>query len=1312
MKQRPSLPVLFTQVDTQRGRLGRILGTGVLAALLLASAARAEVITSTDETFGVGALTLDTATQLEWLDLTLTQNKTVAEVQAGFGGYLAAGFRIATTAEAQQLFANAGVTTINVNGATNVAVDTPAQVSVANSLLSLLGTTASFSGGSMTGGFAMNPDGASVSQNTIEVFTGSGYCIGFGVATPCTRAISQGPASVNQRLSYAGVMLVKSPGIAVTIDPGAFTGLWDMDLANYGSGVRTFNLAPGTHRIRPGTGGSIRFVVNADGTVVPLDSRYTVSMTGGLRRLTFKTRALRIDPGEYLGIWRVSRVRDELSGWAILSGPSTLQLVPNDHPEGLVYVISAGISSSSFQVGLRGDGSLSITNAQAAYSDAGTLRLANAKISVDDSGVSPTPWSIREVASTSGDRVVVHVPGLQYLMQANGVGQFYTVDHPCSVAPSSLVHGGSTFELGCAPETAPGFRGIGSLSSDTVSSKAYGVSSDGSVVVGLSGSSLGGQAFRWTATEGMTGLGILPGAFQTEARASSPNGAVIVGTVFSGSTRQAFRWDSGSGMVGLGQLPGGTLSEGSGVSSDGSVVVGFANGSPVFGGQDGFRWTSGTGMVPFELGGAAFGISPDGSIAVGGSHFSSAHAWLWRAATGLRDLGDLPGGSPQGLARALSANGSVVVGHAGSAAGEEAFVWTESGGMIGLGDLDGGSFFSRGHGVSGDGAVVVGLGKSVSGDEAILWTAHDGLRSLKLALENEQRLALSGCTLAACGTWQLTSANGISADGRTIVGEGRNPRGEVEGWIATLGTGGDADGDGFADGDDNCPDIANPDQADLDADGQGDACDADRDGDGVLDASDNCAEIANADQADNDVDELGDVCDPDDDNDGVTDDGDNCPFTANADQVNQDSDLEGDACDTDRDGDGLANAADNCPEVPNADQADLDSDLAGDVCDLDDDGDGVADDSDNCALTANTDQLDLDRDGIGDACDADEDGDGVEDGADNCEVVANPDQADANGDGQGDACDVDDDGDGHDDAQDNCPLVANPDQANFDGDIHGDACDVDDDNDGVSDGEDNCPLLANSDQGDADGDLSGDACDADDDNDGVSDASDNCPLVANPSQANVDGDALGDACDGDLDGDAVPNASDNCELYPNSDQQDLDADGIGDPCDVDLDGDAVPNGQDNCPVLENPGQADLEGDGLGDVCDADDDGDGVPDAADNCPVLENPGQADFDADGSGDACDTDDDSDGVSDSGDLCPATPLGTAVEPQTGCSLTQLVPCSGPRGSSEPWRNHGQYQSAIARTTQSLMSLGLITPAERDVLISGAASSNCGTR
>jgi Ca2+-binding RTX toxin-like protein len=71
----------------------------------------------------------------------------------------------------------------------------------------------------------------------------------------------------------------------------------------------------------------------------------------------------------------------------------------------------------------------------------------------------------------------------------------------------------------------------------------------------------------------------------------------------------------------------------------------------------------------------------------------------------------------------------------------------------------------------------------------------------------------------------------------------------------------DADSDGIPDGEDNCPQTANPDQEDADLNGIGDACEPpDGDGDGVSDVSDNCPATFNPDQADANGDGLGDAC--------------------------------------------------------------------------------------------------------------------------------------------------------------------------------------------------------------------------------------------------------------------------------------------------------------------------------------------------------------------------------------------------------------------------------------------------------------------
>jgi len=72
------------------------------------------------------------------------------------------------------------------------------------------------------------------------------------------------------------------------------------------------------------------------------------------------------------------------------------------------------------------------------------------------------------------------------------------------------------------------------------------------------------------------------------------------------------------------------------------------------------------------------------------------------------------------------------------------------------------------------------------------------------------------------------------------------------------------DGDTIDDAVDNCPEVANEDQADTDDDGVGNACndEDDTDGDEYANLLDNCPDNANPGQEDTDGDGIGDACDP------------------------------------------------------------------------------------------------------------------------------------------------------------------------------------------------------------------------------------------------------------------------------------------------------------------------------------------------------------------------------------------------------------------------------------------------------------------
>jgi len=93
----------------------------------------------------------------------------------------------------------------------------------------------------------------------------------------------------------------------------------------------------------------------------------------------------------------------------------------------------------------------------------------------------------------------------------------------------------------------------------------------------------------------------------------------------------------------------------------------------------------------------------------------------------------------------------------------------------------------------------------------------------------------------------------------------------------------DMDGDGILNEVDNCPLVPNPDQADCDHDGMGDACDGDDDGDTIPDSLDLCNCTAPAGTHDEDGDTLVDECD-------------NCREVSNVGQLDGDDDQIGDSC--------------------------------------------------------------------------------------------------------------------------------------------------------------------------------------------------------------------------------------------------------------------------------------------------------------------------------------------------------------------------------------------------------------------------------
>ncbi|MFO0973260.1 MAG: PEP-CTERM sorting domain-containing protein [Phycisphaerae bacterium] len=349
------------------------------------------------------------------------------------------------------------------------------------------------------------------------------------------------------------------------------------------------------------------------------------------------------------------------------------------------------------------------------------------------------------------------------------------------------------------------FRGIGALPGSRNGSIAYAISDDGSAVTGISDQSdLGGPstvAFLWQA-DTMISLGDLPGGSTvSEAGGVSANGSAAAGMSASSNGTEAFRWEAGV-MVGLGDVPGGDVySHAFRISGDGTTVVGLSRSAN---GDAAFRWQAGAmrNLADDFPGGLAAGwatdASFDGSVVVGYLATTSGPPRPMRWENNVATLIDIAPADVWGQATAVSPDGQSIAGtitHQLSPLVREAFFWRD-GTLTLLGDLPGGATRSSAADVSGDGSIVVGTGRTSLGDEAFIWTAARGLRRVRDLLEQDYGLNLAG--------WQLTAANGISADGLTIAGSGVNPLGQPEAWLAHIGCAlaGDMNNDARCDGGD------------------------------------------------------------------------------------------------------------------------------------------------------------------------------------------------------------------------------------------------------------------------------------------------------------------------------------------------------------------------------------------------------------------------------------------------------------------------------------------------------------------------------
>lgn len=350
----------------------------------------------------------------------------------------------------------------------------------------------------------------------------------------------------------------------------------------------------------------------------------------------------------------------------------------------------------------------------------------------------------------------------------------------------------ATVAWGSTASGAPMFIGLGDLGADigdplAGTSAAAGVSGNGDVVVGYArNADAKNEAFRWTLSGGMVGLGEQPGASYSSywgfAYGASGDGTEIAGYAYPGVNQQiSFRWTSTDGLTAL-AVPSGTVGSVSfGISNDGMTIVGESYMSGV---QQPTKWVDGT---PLLLGvnidqGTAHAVSGDGSIVVGDSWKSGSpipgQVTRWVGSDEIR-MG------VEGTAYGISADGSTIVGTALLGSYFEAFSWSNDT-FTRLGGLDANAVnpWSRATDASADGSIIVGITNvRMGGSEdnaAFIWDATNGMRLLKDVLVDDWGLDLTGWGTLAQGNLS------ISDDGLVIAGTGTPPGGGQQGWVAII----------------------------------------------------------------------------------------------------------------------------------------------------------------------------------------------------------------------------------------------------------------------------------------------------------------------------------------------------------------------------------------------------------------------------------------------------------------------------------------------------------------------------------------------
>jgi probable HAF family extracellular repeat protein len=222
----------------------------------------------------------------------------------------------------------------------------------------------------------------------------------------------------------------------------------------------------------------------------------------------------------------------------------------------------------------------------------GAVRSVAYAISADGSAAVGSSSSAQ--SGSNADQAVLWQDGATMPMNLGSLPGGSASSEARAVSQAGEVVAGSASSSGSGVNNSEAFRwtdeagmvGLGFLPGGGTS-RANGISADGLVIVGGSSSTATGsqalEAFRWTQEDQFQSLGDLPGgSYQSEALAASASGAVIVGVSNSSVGDEAFVWDETNEMRALFDvveaggidLSGWRFTSATGVSGDGEAISG------------------------------------------------------------------------------------------------------------------------------------------------------------------------------------------------------------------------------------------------------------------------------------------------------------------------------------------------------------------------------------------------------------------------------------------------------------------------------------------------------------------------------------------------------------------------------------------------------------------------------------------------------------------------------------------------------------------------------------------------------------------